>query len=248
MDKRDLDDKRKGQDRCHNHARGTGREINANNVNLRFKFDYPLKKITLKFAELGGNNNMMVNGDFRNVGNLVSLNGLTVGGVTVTVTATAVGGNSYGIIVLDGAIKEFSHRGPGTLARRHLPDEVTRSPGRPEGCGRVRLARAHSERRQAMKEINRILVVSRMTRHCRKAVRFGVSLARQIRRRPFRAARRREPLQEGMESAHDRLRGAIPQGDGKDQSGARRDRQPGTGEGNDDPRGRSRRASRKRRS
>jgi len=35
------------------------------------------------------------------VGNLVSLNGLTVGGVTVTVTATAVGGNSYGIIVLD---------------------------------------------------------------------------------------------------------------------------------------------------
>ncbi len=33
-----------------NHAKGTGREINANNVNLRFKFDYPLKKITLKFA------------------------------------------------------------------------------------------------------------------------------------------------------------------------------------------------------
>jgi len=91
-----------------NHAKGTGREINANNVNLRFKFDYPLKKITLKFAELGGNNNMMVNADFRNVGNLVSLNGLTVGGVTVTVTATAVGGNSYGIIVLDGAIKEFA--------------------------------------------------------------------------------------------------------------------------------------------
>jgi nucleotide-binding universal stress UspA family protein len=30
-----------------------------------------------------------------------------------------------------------------------------------------------------MKEINRILVVSRMTRHCRKAVRFGVLLARQ---------------------------------------------------------------------
>jgi len=87
-----------------NHAKGTGREINANNVNLRFKFDYPLKKITLKFAELGGNNNMMVNADFRNVGNLVSLNGLTVGGVTVT----AVGGNSYGIIVLDGAIKEFA--------------------------------------------------------------------------------------------------------------------------------------------
>jgi hypothetical protein len=51
---------------------------------------------------------MMVNGDFRNVANLVSLNGLTVGGVTVTVTATAVGGNSYGIIVLDGVIKEFS--------------------------------------------------------------------------------------------------------------------------------------------
>jgi universal stress protein A len=38
--------------------------------------------------------------------------------------------------------------------------------------------RPHVERKQAMKEINRILVVSRMTRHCRKAVRFGVSLAR----------------------------------------------------------------------
>jgi hypothetical protein len=51
---------------------------------------------------------MLVNGDFRNVGNLVSLNGATVGGVNVTVTAAQQGGNWYGIIVLDGAIKEFS--------------------------------------------------------------------------------------------------------------------------------------------
>ena len=90
------------------YAKGTGNDINANNVNLRFKFDYPLKKITLKFGELGGNNNMLVNGDFRNVGNLVSLNGATVGGVNVTVNATQQGSNWYGIIILDGAIKEFS--------------------------------------------------------------------------------------------------------------------------------------------
>jgi hypothetical protein len=90
------------------YAKGTGNDINANNVNLRFRFDYPLKKITLKFGELGGNNNMLVNGDFRNVGNLVSLNGATVGGVNVAVNATQQGGNWYGIIVLDGAIKEFS--------------------------------------------------------------------------------------------------------------------------------------------
>ncbi len=89
-------------------AGGTGREINANNVNLRFKFDYPLKKITLKFAELGGNNNVMVNGDFRNVGNLVALNGTTLGGAAVTVTATQQGNNWRGVIVLDGAIREFS--------------------------------------------------------------------------------------------------------------------------------------------
>lgn len=90
------------------YARGSGNDINANNVNLRFKFDYPLKKISLKFGELGGNNNMLVNGDFRNVGNLVTLNGATVGGVAITVNATQQGANWYGVIVLDGAIREFS--------------------------------------------------------------------------------------------------------------------------------------------
>ncbi len=92
----------------HGYARGTGNDINARNVNLRFNFDYPLKKIALKFGDLGGNNNIRVNGDFRNLGRLVTLDGSTVGGVAVTVNATQQGANWYGIIVLDGTIREFS--------------------------------------------------------------------------------------------------------------------------------------------
>jgi hypothetical protein len=91
-----------------NYGQGSGNDLNANNVNLNFQFDYPVNKITLKFGELGGNNNIRVNGAFQNVANLVDLNGNSIGGVQITVNANQQGNNWYGSMELDGTINEFA--------------------------------------------------------------------------------------------------------------------------------------------
>ena len=91
-----------------NLAQGTGNEINTNNVNLKFNFNYPGRKIVLKFAELGGNNNINVNGTFQNVGDLINLDGTNIAGNQVTVTATQQGNNWVGSLIVDGSITSFS--------------------------------------------------------------------------------------------------------------------------------------------
>jgi len=91
-----------------NYGQGAGNDLNANNVNLNFQFDYPVDRITFKFGELGGNNNIRVNGAFQNVGNLVDLNGNTIGGVQITVNANQQGNNWYGTMELEGTINEFA--------------------------------------------------------------------------------------------------------------------------------------------
>ena len=91
-----------------NYGQGAGNDLNANNVNLNFQFDYPVDRITFKFGELGGNNNIRVNGAFQNIGNLVDLNGNTIGGVQITVNANQQGNNWYGTMALDGTINEFA--------------------------------------------------------------------------------------------------------------------------------------------
>jgi len=91
-----------------NLANGTGNEVNTNNVNLKFNFNYPGKKIVLKFAELGGNNNIDVNGTFQNVADLISLDGTNIAGNQITVTAMQQGNNWIGSIIVDGTISGFS--------------------------------------------------------------------------------------------------------------------------------------------
>ena len=91
-----------------NYGQGSGNDLNANNVNLNFQFDYPVDKITLKFGELGGNNNIRVNGGFQNVPNLVDLNGNSINGVHITVNASQQGNNWYGTMELHGTINEFT--------------------------------------------------------------------------------------------------------------------------------------------
>ncbi len=91
-----------------NYSRGSGKDLNSNNANLRFMFSYPLDKITLNFGELGGNNNIKVNDEFQNVQDLISLNSTTVGGVQVTVNAVQQGNNWYGRMILEGNINNFS--------------------------------------------------------------------------------------------------------------------------------------------
>jgi hypothetical protein len=89
-------------------SKGSGNDILVSGVNLRFKFDYPLKKITLKYYEVTGNNNVTINREMMNVNTLFALNGMTVGGVKVTVTRLPEGTYQYGGVVLEGTINEFS--------------------------------------------------------------------------------------------------------------------------------------------
>ncbi len=91
----------------HNYAKGSGNDLNANNVNLNFQYDFPLDKITFNFGELGGNNNIKINGDFKNIDNLISLNTTTLGNVQITVNASQNGNNWYGEVKLEGTINEF---------------------------------------------------------------------------------------------------------------------------------------------
>jgi hypothetical protein len=87
---------------------GSGNEINARNVNLNFMIGYPVKTLTIKFGELGGNINITINENFDNLGDLISLNGTTLGGVVISVNAIKKENNWFGEMVLNGAINSFS--------------------------------------------------------------------------------------------------------------------------------------------
>ena len=91
-----------------NFAGGSANELRANNVNFNFQLGYPLAKITYKFADYGGNENIKVNNDFRNVPNFLGLNNTTIGGVQVTVTAVQTPSSIRGEMVLQGPISGFT--------------------------------------------------------------------------------------------------------------------------------------------
>jgi hypothetical protein len=90
------------------YAQGSGLDLHARNVNLRFRLDYPLAGLDLAFGELGGNNNIEINGEFHNVADLVSLDGMSIGGVHVHVSATQDGNNWHGRVSLTGSVSDFS--------------------------------------------------------------------------------------------------------------------------------------------
>jgi hypothetical protein len=91
-----------------NFAGGSGYELRANNANLNFQLDYPLSKLTFKFADFGGNENIKVNTDFRNVPNFLGLNNTTIGGVHVSVTAVQSTSSIRGEVELEGVISWFT--------------------------------------------------------------------------------------------------------------------------------------------
>ncbi|MCK4811342.1 MAG: tandem-95 repeat protein, partial [Methanosarcinales archaeon] len=93
-------------------AGGSGNEMNVNNVNLDFGFGAHVNDLSLLFGEYGGNLNIRVNGDFRNFGKFAEINGLTIGGVHVTVVDL---GDSKGRLTLTGAIEQFAVGGQELL-------------------------------------------------------------------------------------------------------------------------------------
>jgi hypothetical protein len=86
-------------------AGGTGKEMHVNNVNLSFDFGVPFKALTLLFGEYGGNMNIQINGDFRNFANLTDIDGITIGGVNVSITNGY--GNDTGHLELAGTTHQF---------------------------------------------------------------------------------------------------------------------------------------------
>jgi hypothetical protein len=87
-------------------AGGSGLDVNANNVNLRFAFSAPLAGLRFRFGEYGGNLNIRINGGFRNFDNFADIHGLTIGGVAVSVVNGL--GNDTGWVRLSGPIEGFS--------------------------------------------------------------------------------------------------------------------------------------------
>ncbi len=89
-------------------AGGTAPELRTNNANLNFQLNYPLQRLSFKFADFGGNENLKINNDFRNVANFLGLHNTTVGGVLVQVTAVQDVSSIRGEMVLQGPIQGFS--------------------------------------------------------------------------------------------------------------------------------------------
>jgi hypothetical protein len=89
-----------------NLAGGWGLDLQLNNVNLDVAFGRPLKGLSVDFGEYGGNLNLEVNGDFRNLEDFADVDGLTIGGTTITVVNGH--GNDTGRLYLFGQVRTFA--------------------------------------------------------------------------------------------------------------------------------------------
>lgn len=86
-------------------AGGSGLELEVNNVLVEFgQIDTEL--VTLRFAELGGNVNLTINGDKRNFHNLSAVNGNSIGGAFLTVVNGF--GNDSGTVRIEGRVETLS--------------------------------------------------------------------------------------------------------------------------------------------
>ncbi len=86
---------------------GAGNGIFANNTNLDFGFAFPQTTIGFAYANEGGNVNLTINNTLLNAGELIDLNGMMVGDVTVTVSPDMPGIDT-GFVTLVGTIDQFS--------------------------------------------------------------------------------------------------------------------------------------------
>lgn len=83
----------------------TGLDVNLNNITVAFTFPSAPTGLILYYGEYGGNINVEVNGDLKNVQNFADINGAVIGGVNVSIT-NVVG--QKGVLNLLGTINSFS--------------------------------------------------------------------------------------------------------------------------------------------
>lgn len=81
-----------------NYAGGTSnQELEVDRVNVRsFPHQPASASVSFRYADRGGNVNLGVNGDFRNVADLVDLDGQLIGGCLVQVTESSIAGDLVG--------------------------------------------------------------------------------------------------------------------------------------------------------
>lgn len=85
-------------------AGGSGNELHVNNVNLDFGLNIPITGLSLLFGEYGGNVNLEINGDFRNMNDFTEIVS-PVGGVNVIVAFDPA--TRKGSLHLGGPIHQF---------------------------------------------------------------------------------------------------------------------------------------------
>lgn len=85
-------------------AGGSGQELRASGVVFAFTLP-PVTRLSLRFAELGGNVNLRINGELRNFANFADIDGATIAGVHVTVVGGS--GNDQGMLSLSGPLERF---------------------------------------------------------------------------------------------------------------------------------------------
>lgn len=88
---------------------GTGQSINTNNINLEFDFStlgFVPKEVSFEFLDLGGFENISVNGSPIFTGELSSVP-TPIGGVNISVSTTPVTGGKTGTVILTGAVQKL---------------------------------------------------------------------------------------------------------------------------------------------
>jgi len=87
-----------------NHAGHIGQEMTLNNVRLDFDFPVIPTTVIFYYGDLGGNVNLLINGNLKNSADMMDFDGTTVNGVDVYVTEIAVAGGVQGVVLLKGTI------------------------------------------------------------------------------------------------------------------------------------------------
>ncbi len=88
-------------------AFGSGQSMRTNNINLEFNFSnlgFPVSQVQFEFLDLGGFENLSVNGSPIFAGELVSVPN-PIGGVNIAVAVSPVAGGNTGVVTLTGSIQ-----------------------------------------------------------------------------------------------------------------------------------------------
>jgi hypothetical protein len=88
---------------AHAFAGAAGQSLRLNNVSAEFAFPAGITSVTLAFEDLGGIENLAVNGSAPYVGNIESAPA-TIGGASVSVTTAPTAGGKTGTLTVTGSI------------------------------------------------------------------------------------------------------------------------------------------------